>query len=71
MVRGIYPFPEALKNDQYYKLILNDNLDTYWNGVDKANELSPAFKKFILKFFTPNGEDRITLDQIRSDPWFT
>ena len=71
MVRGIYPFTEATKNDQFYEHILNDKLDTYWNRVDKANQLSPAFRNFILKFFTLNGQDRITLDQIRSDPWFT
>ena len=37
MVRGIYPFTEATKNDQFYEHILNDNLDTYWGRVDKIN----------------------------------
>lgn len=37
MVRGIYPFTEATKNDQFYELVLNDKLDAYWGRVDRAN----------------------------------
>jgi len=41
----------------------------YWTKVG-GKDLSPAFKNFIIKFFTLKGSKRITLDQIKNDPWF-
>jgi MAP/microtubule affinity-regulating kinase len=68
MVQGIYPFNEAIEKDYFYSQILKGDLEMYWSKVGKG--LSPAFKNFIIKFFTLKGCDRITLEQIKNDPWY-
>lgn len=70
LAQGIYPFNEALSTDPYYKMLLAGNVEQYWKAV-QGDKLSPAFKDFIMKFFTFKGVDRITLEEIKAHPWFT
>merc|ERR1712196_589269 len=46
-------------------------IQKYWEIVDKHNELSADFKEFIMRFFTFEGKDRITLEEIKNHPWYT
>jgi len=71
LVMGLFPFHEARGDNYYYNLLLNGHLEKYWQKVcANSTNVSPQFKNFIVKFFTPRGGQRITLDQIKSDPWF-
>lgn len=70
LAQGIYPFQEATTTDPYYKMIIDGNLGQYWEII-QGHDLSPTFKDFILKFFTFNGRDRITLEEIKRHPWYT
>lgn len=47
IVQGIFPFKEAKKDEFFYKLILENKLDTYWKKVG-GQSLSSEFKDLIL-----------------------
>ena len=60
IVQGIFPFKEAKKDEYFYNLILSGNLDTYWKKTG-AQDLSPEFKDLIIKMFSYNGNERLTI----------
>jgi len=70
IVLGIFPFKEAKKDDYFYNLILNNELEKYWRKV-KGTELSSSFKNLILSIFQADGSKRPTVEQIKKHPWFT
>lgn len=37
LVQGIFPFKEAKKDDAFYSLIHNNELDKYWEKVGGKN----------------------------------
>lgn len=47
IVQGIFPFKEAKKDEFFYKLIIENKLDTYWKKVG-GQSLSSEFKDLIL-----------------------
>ena len=71
VVRGLFPFSEATDKDHWYKMIKNGTFETYFSKIDKNNTLSDQFKDLIVQLFAENGEDRITIEQIRQHPWLT
>jgi len=68
IVQGIFPFKEARKEEFFYNLLLTGKLETYFQKVNGKN-LSDDFKDLILKFFSHNGDDRPTIEQVRAHPW--
>jgi len=68
IVQGIFPFKEARKEEYFYNLILQGKLDTYFQKVNGTG-LSADFKDLILKFFSYNGAERPTIEQIKAHPW--
>jgi len=68
IVQGIFPFKEAKKEEYFYKLILEGNLDTYWSKTGGQN-LSAEFKDLIIKMFSYDPTKRPTNDEIRNHPW--
>lgn len=68
MVNGIFPFKEACRSDQYYKLILSGELDAYWSKVG-GKDLSWEFKDLIIKMFNIDGAERPSIQEIRDHPW--
>ena len=70
IVQGIFPFKEARKDEYFYKLIIEGQLDTYWTKTGGQN-LSPEFKDLIIQMFAYDGSKRPTIDQIRAHPWMT
>jgi len=61
IVQGIFPFKEAKKDEYFYSLILNGQLDKYWDKVG-GGSLSPEFKDLILRIFSFDGSKRPTLE---------
>ena len=68
IVQGIFPFKEARKEEYFYKLLLDRNYDTYWSKVN-GHTLSPEFKDLVLKLFAYDGNDRLSIEEIRAHPW--
>ena len=68
IVQGIFPFKEARKEEYFYNLLLEGKYDTYFNKVN-GNGLSEDFKDLILRFFSYNGDQRPTIEQIKNHPW--
>jgi len=68
IVQGIFPFKEARKDEYFYKLILENQLDTYWTKTG-GQGLSSEFKDLIIKMFSYDGSKRPTIAEIRNHPW--
>ena len=52
-------------------MIKTGQYETYFSKIDKNNTLSDQFKDLIVQLFAENGDERITIDQIRQHPWLT
>jgi len=52
-------------------LIKTGQFETYFSKIDKNNTLSDQFRDLIVQLFAENGDERITIDQIRQHPWLT
>lgn len=68
IVQGIFPFKEARKEEYFYNLLLEGKFDLYFQKVNGTG-LSADFKDLILKFFSYNGNERPTLEQLKAHPW--
>ena len=68
IVQGIFPFKEARKEEYFYNLLLEGKYDTYFQKVNGTG-LSADFKDLILRFFSYNGNERPTLEQLKAHPW--
>ena len=68
IVQGIFPFKEARKEEYFYNLLLQGKTDVYFQKVN-GQGLSEDFKDLILKFFSYEGDQRPTIEQIRAHPW--
>merc|ERR1719240_1977231 len=68
IVQGIFPFKEARKEEYFYNLLLEGKYDTYFQKVNGTN-LSAEFKDMILRFFSYNGNERPTIEQLKAHPW--
>jgi len=68
IVQGIFPFKEARKEEYFYGLLLNGRYDTYWSKVN-GHTLSDNFKDLVLKLFSYDNADRLSIEEIRAHPW--
>ena len=68
IVKGIFPFQEARKDDYYYKLILQGQLAQYWKKTS-SEALSDEFKDLILKMLNYDPSQRPTVAELRGHPW--
>ena len=73
LVTGIRGFNEAKINDNFYRYILNNHIDEYWNHLpNEINNLnlSQEFKDLYISMVSPNENNRPTIDQILNNNWF-
>lgn len=47
-VLGLFPFGEAKKDDFYYNILLEGNINKYWDKFNKKHHLSDDFKNLII-----------------------
>jgi len=76
MVTGHPPFCKPDVSDIRYKHILNNNLDQFWELIDKKNTSSAApyseeFKELVTMMMSPNPLVRPSLAEVKSHAWFT
>ena len=74
LVTGSYGFNKSKKNDNLYKLIINNNGDykEYWEKTEpeKFNlVLSENFKELYVKMVAHDPKDRPTIDEILDSNW--
>ena len=64
-----FGFENSKKDNQLYKLIIDENFDEYWKKINREN-LSQDFKNLYQKMVHPNPSSRPSHDDILKDPWF-
>jgi serine/threonine protein kinase len=70
LVRGIFPFKEARKEEYFYSLLCQGKLAEYWSKVE-SEYLSSDFKNLIERLLSYDPMQRPTLEEIRAHPWMT
>ena len=65
---GKFPFKYSIYNDKRYRLIMEKNYESYWNGFKKEN-LSEEFKDLINHLICYDPDDRFSLDEVLRHPW--
>jgi len=64
LVNGIFPFKEARREEFFYSMILNGQLDQYWKKVN-GQHLSPEFKDLTLRMFSYDPTLRPSIEEVR------
>lgn len=70
LVRGIFPFKEARKEEFFFNLLSQGKYNEYWEKV-QGNYLSESCRDLIQKLFSYNPDERPNLEEIRNHPWMT
>lgn len=70
LIRGIFPFKEARKEEYFYSLLCQKNYQEYWSKVE-SNHLSEDCRDLLQRMLAYNPEERLTVAQIRAHPWMT
>lgn len=77
MYTGSPPFVSAMKQDSYYKFIVNNSMTTFWNyheknkvKVDGKNFYSDSFRDLIGSMLAFEPDKRLSLAQIKDHPWY-
>ena len=68
LIRGIFPFKEARKEEFFYNLLCKGKYAEYWEKV-QGNYLSVECRDLIQKLFSYDPEKRPSLEELRSHPW--
>ena len=68
VINGNFPFVAAKQKDFYYSLLLQRELDEYWNVV-QGEHLSVEFKSLFVRMMSCNPDERPSIDEILQDPW--
>ena len=69
LVTGLYGFHAANENDQFYNLIIQQNIAQYWQNLGNQINVSQEFKNLFIGMVDPNPAQRPTIAQILNDPW--
>ena len=64
-----FGFENSKKDNQLYKLIIDENFDEYWKKINREN-LSQDFKNIYQKMVQHKPSSRPSHDDILKDPWF-
>ena len=76
-----FGFQEATKGDKYYKNIIENKTNDYWNKILQSNKVSinlknlisntltKEFKDLYIKMISYSPDQRPSIDEIINDPW--
>jgi serine/threonine protein kinase len=70
LIRGIFPFKEARKEEFFYNLLATEKYNEYWEKV-QGNYLSVECRDLIQKLFSYDPEKRPTIEELKNHPWMT
>ena len=70
LTTGNYGFINAIKKDKYYKLIMQNQIDSYWKKLEKKlPPISQEFKELYIKMISYIPKDRPTIKEIFDSNW--
>lgn len=70
MVTGVAPFKSASPSNPHYKCLMNGDYKRYWSLFDPKNEQSLEFKELMQIMLRRDPKDRLSIEGIKSHPWF-
>lgn len=70
LIRGIFPFKEARKEEFFYNMLATEKYNEYWEKV-QGNNLSAECRDLIQKLFSYDPEKRPSIEELRKHPWMT
>ena len=74
MFTGTPPFSKATPMDPYYRLLINEKYETFWNAHSRSKPtkdfFSESFKDFMQRALAFDPEKRLNLEQVKAHPWF-
>ena len=70
IVRGIFPFKEARKEEFFYNMLINKKYEEYWAKV-QGESLSASCKDLLQRIFSYDPNERPTLEELSKHPWVT
>jgi serine/threonine protein kinase len=70
LVRGIFPFKEARKEEYFYNLLCQRNFSEYWTKVE-STYLSAECRDLLQRMLAYNPDERPSIAEIRAHPWMT
>jgi serine/threonine protein kinase len=70
LIRGIFPFKEARKEEFFYNLLATGKFNEYWEKV-QGNYLSADCKDIIQKLLSYDPSERPSIEALRNHPWLT
>jgi len=71
MLAGFPPFQFATKQDWWFDKLMTKKYKLFWKAHCRNAEFSDDAKDLIVKLLTADPKDRITIDQILENDWFS
>jgi serine/threonine-protein kinase SRK2 len=68
LVRGIFPFKEARKEEFFFSFLVSKNYSEYWKKVE-STYLSAPCRDLLEKMLSYDPAERLTIEEIRAHPW--
>lgn len=75
LVMGFYPFDKPNYTDNRYKLIMKKDFNGFWKKCEKIIadskfSVSTEFKNLFEKMVCYQAKERLSINEIKSHPWF-
>ena len=64
LIRGIFPFKEARKEEFFYNMLVQEKYNEYWEKV-QGHYLSDECRDLLQKLFSYDPEKRPSIEEIR------
>ena len=68
LVRGIFPFKEALKEEFFFNYLVNKNYTDYWKKVE-STYLSADCRDLLQRMLSYDPAERPSIEEISVHPW--
>jgi serine/threonine protein kinase len=68
LVRGIFPFKEARKEEFFFNYLVNKNYTDYWKKVE-STYLSADCRDLLQRMLSYDPAERPSIEEIRAHPW--
>ncbi|TMW58714.1 hypothetical protein Poli38472_010273 [Pythium oligandrum] len=69
MLAGFPPFQIATRQDWWFRACAAKQYEAFWAAHERSATFSPGAKALLTRIFSVNPQERITLQEIKSDPW--
>jgi serine/threonine protein kinase len=70
MLSGFPPFQIAASSDWWFRAVLKNQYEAFWNAHLRSAQFSPGAMRLLSRVFCADPNSRITIEQIKEDPWF-